>query len=510
MILPAALVLLLLGMGLFRPDLLAGITEMMNQYVFNSFKDLYIWFAFIILLLFPAIAISPLGSLRLGGLESRPDHSWFSWIAMLFTCGMGIGFMRGGAAEPLYHYMNPPVTGLGSSSQREASAFAYSFLHWGLEPWAIYGMTAIVVGFVGFNLKRGFRLGSVMEDGDTRVSSAQKWLRFLVAGILDNIMIIAIIFGVASTLAQGVLNVEGGLGTLLGWAENIPTELVIISVITAIYLISAARGLDRGLKVLSNVSVVLSFLLVGALIFLGPSERILYALTHDVPRYLAELLPLSLGQGNFQDPGWLNQWTIKYWSWWIGWAPFVGLFIAIISRGRTIREILIAVLVIPALYSFLWFSVLGESAIALQSETAVIGDSFNWDQVTGLLFEMLTYYFSTPLLAWLGIILIGIFVCNSADSASFIMACFTQQDVRSGGKTWLQLIWGSLFAVLTTVLLIIGNTADFDALFVLQQITQITALPFTFSLIGVFTVVLWQMIRYWWMTRPQRMKEKQG
>lgn len=503
MIVPGLLTLILLGMGLLQPEFLAALTQTMNQFVFGSFKDLYIWFAFATLILFPAIAISPLGSLRLGGPQARPEHSWFSWIAMLFTCGMGIGFMLWGAAEPLYHYINPPISGLESSAQREASAFAYSFLHWGLEPWAIYGMTAIILGFVGFNLKRGFRLGSILEDGQEESFTRKQWPRFILAGILDNIMIIAIIFGVASTLAQGVLNVEGGLNAILGWAESIPTELIIMAVLTSIYLISAARGLDQGLKVLSNISVVLSFLLVGALLFLGPSDRIFYAIIHDVPGYLGKLFPLSLAQGNFQDPTWLNQWTIKYWSWWIGWAPFVGLFIAIISRGRTIREILIAVLVIPALYSLLWFSVLGESAISLQKTTEVVGDTFDWDQVTGLLFDMLTYYFASPLLAWLGIILIGIFVCNSADSASFIMACFTQQNVKQEGKTWIQLVWGSIFAILTTVLLIIGNTAEFDALFILQQITQITALPFTFALIGVFAAVLWQMVRYRWQTRAK-------
>lgn len=495
LILAGGLVILLLGLGILDPSLLAQTTSKLNHLIFEHFGRLYLWFALATLMLFPIIAFSPLGAIRLGGIEAKPKYSWFSWIAMLFTCGMGIGFMLWGAAEPLYHYMNPPVFGLETQSQREAAAFSYTFFHWGLEAWAIYGMTALVIGFLGFNLKRGFSLGAFLERSEHPDAS---WsLQALIRGLVDVVMVIAIIFGIAATLASGVLNVEGGLQALVGTPAGIATEILIMAVLATVYLTSAANGLDRGLKILSNISVVMSIVLLGVMIWFGPQFRILHTLIRDVPAYLQHIVPLSLGIGDFQEPDWLNQWTIKYWSWWISWAPFVGLFIATISRGRTIRELLVAVLLVPTLYSLVWFTVLGETAITLQEQSELVGQTFDWENVTTLLFDILEFYSSSPLLPWLGMSLIAIFVCNSADSASYIMACFTQQNIKPEGKRGLQLFWGLLFAALTLILLVTSRSAGYSALYMLQQINQITALPFMLLLALVFIKVSIELYGYW-------------
>jgi glycine betaine transporter len=502
LVIPGLLVMALLGVGFANPYILVEITNNLNQFIFQNFGRFYLLFGLITLLIFPIIAISPLGSIRLGGANAQPNHSWFSWIAMLFTCGMGIGFMLWGAAEPLYHYLNPPLLHSITSEQREAAAFYFTFLHWGLEPWAIYGMTALVIGFLGFNLRRGFSLGSFIDapDPEKRAASVHAFFRQTV----DVVMVVAIIFGIAATLASGVLNLEGGLQVLAHTPTGIPTEIVITLVLALIYITSAARGIDQGLKVLSNISVILSFLLLGALIWVGPQSRMVDILIHDVPTYLEQLLPLSLGIGEFREADWLNQWTIKYWSWWIAWAPFVGLFIATISRGRTIRELLIAVMLVPSIYSLLWFTVLGETAIALQQSTTIVGESFDWNNVTTLLFSVLEYYTGNPALSWLGIGLVAIFICNSADSASYIMACFTDQNIKEDGKHGLQVFWGILFAILTISLLVVSSSTEYNALFILQQINQITALPFTILLLIVFGKVVLDIIGYWYKIRKKK------
>lgn len=495
LLLPTSVVLILVLLSLLNPLLMAQVTEQINQFIFSHFGNFYLWFGLLNLILFPTIALSPLGKVRLGGKDSRPEHSWFSWIAMLFCCGMGIGFMMWGAAEPLYHYMNPPISGTQGDLQREAVAFSYTFLHWGLEPWAIYGATAMVIAFFSFNLKRGLSFSAFLIDPHEEVEETR--LERLIRRTADFVMVIAIIFGIAATIATGVINVEGGLGALTPLQGGMTTEIGIIAVITGVYLFSAANGLDKGIKTLSNVSVLLSFLLLGAMIWFGPEFKILRTLSEDVPYYVGHLLPMSLGLGEFRQPNWLNEWTIRYWSWWIAWAPFVGLFIAIISKGRTIRELLMAVMITPSLFSLVWFTAFGQTAISLQETNQMFGDSFDWSGIPTLLFDVLGFYSDFPFLSWLSVALIAIFICNSADSASYIMACFSRGKVLAEGNIRLQMIWGTLFAFLTLVLLLTGGSGDYDPLYVLQEITQIAALPFTLLLLIVFVRFLGKLYSYW-------------
>ncbi len=499
---PALFVIGLMGISVINPTLTAEVTQQLNHLIFKYFGDFYLWVGLAALIAFPLIALSPLGQIRLGGAETKPEHSWFSWIAMMFCCGMGTGFMLWGAAEPFYHYMNPPGIGVETPSQRAAAAFVYSFLHWGLEPWAIYGVTAMVIAFFGFNLKRGLSFSAFLTDdpepghaesyngSDTR--SWTSWIR----GSADLMTIIAIIFGIAATLASGVVNLEGGLLRLTSLPEGIPMELGIIGVLAGVYLASAASGVGKGMKLLSNASVIVSLGVLGFIIWAGPSVEMLHTLASELPSYLMNLIPLSLGRGEFTDPNWVNEWTIRYWSWWIAWAPFVGLFIASISKGRTIRELAIAVMVVPALFSFIWFTAFGQTAITLQETTAFAGESFNWHHVPSLLFKLFQVLGDGTVLPWVSCFLVIGFVCTSADSASFIMACFVRRKVITGGSPVLQLTWGTLFALLTAALLIAGNASEYNALYLLQQITEITALPFAFLLIIVFGRAMVKMIQY--------------
>lgn len=504
LVLPSAVVLMLVVLSLWNPLWMAHLTQRINQFIFDHFGNFYLWFGLLNLVMFPAIAVSPLGKVKLGGPHSQPEHSWFSWIAMLFCCGMGIGFMMWGAAEPLYHYMNPPLPGTEGDLQREAVAFSYTFLHWGLEPWAIYGATAMVIAFFSFNLKRGLSFSAFLID--PHEESSETPLEKLIRSTADFVMVIAIIFGIAATIATGVINVEGGLGSLTSLSGGTGMELSIIAVITAVYLFSAANGLDKGIKTLSNISVLLSFLLLAAMIWFGPELKIMRTLVEDVPNYLGHLLPMSLGLGEFREPNWLNEWTIRYWSWWIAWAPFVGLFIAIISRGRTIRELLVAVMITPSLFSLVWFTAFGQTAINLQESSQIVGDRFDWSGVPTLLFDVLGSYSDFPFLSWLSVFLIAIFICNSADSASYIMACFSRGKVLDEGSIRLQMIWGILFAALTLVLLLTGGSGEYDSLYVLQEITQIAALPFTLLLLLVFSRFVYKLYLHWkeqyTMSRP--------
>ncbi len=500
---PGLLVALLLFFGATDPDALGELTQGINRFIYQHFGGFYLWFALGTLCLFVLIALSPMGNVRLGGPDARPEHSVFSWIAMLFCCGMGIGFMMWGAAEPLYHYMNPPIDGLSTPLDKESAAFYFTFLHWGLQPWAIYGMTALVIGFFGFNQCKGFCFSAFMaKDEAFGVHSLR---RRIVMEIIDLVTIIAIIFGIAATMASGVLVIEGGMQSLFGIKPGVWTHLGIIGVLSAVYLVSAARGLNKGIKILSNVSVVMSILLLASVIWFGPQLKMMRTLFDSVPGYLSQLPQLSLGLEDFRRENWINEWTIKYWSWWIAWAPFVGLFVAIISRGRTIREMLLAVMIVPSIFSFIWFTAFGEAAISMQQTGGFVGDSFQWENVTLLLYQMFEHYTHSPILSWLSLVLIAIFICNSADSASYIMTCFTHRRLQEQVQTRLQLSWGVLFAILTAVLLMLGGSGgDSKTLYLLQQVTQITALPFTLLLVVVFVAMIRGLIRYWYQERDRR------
>lgn len=486
---PAVMVVAFFAAAFLLPQQISQLTIGLNQFIYQYCGQLYLWFAVAAIVAFLALAASPAGKIRIGGVDSRPEHSFFSWLAMLFCCGMGTGLMLWGAAEPLYHYLSPPVNAELSDKQL---AFTMTFLHWGVLPWAIYGLAALMIGFYGFNLKKGFTFSAFLSDNNHLPSSVKN----ILMDVVDLITIMAIIIGIAATMATGVLSLEGGLHTMFNLPSGLVLQISILTGLTVVYLISAANGLDKGIKVLSNVSILMSILLMVVILCLGPTFAILKGFFINTVNHLLYLPSLSLGFADYADPNWLNDWTIKYWSWWIAWAPFVGLFVAIISKGRTIRELVLAVMLLPTLYSFLWFSVFGQTAIYLYKTGVFTVDTFSWNQVADLLFQLFSYLSSGPLLSWLSLGLVAIFICNSADSASYIMTCFSSRQLHEKAQVHVQVAWGVVFALLTMGLLLMGGDNNSGALFILQQVTQIFALPFMLVLIVVFVQFIKDIFSY--------------
>lgn len=484
---PCVLVILLAGLSMTDTTSFSTGVKHLNDLLFTAFGSFYLWFVWLTMLGFITIGLSPLGRIRLGGDTAQPEHGFLSWFAMLFCAGMGTGFMFWGSAEPLYHFMNPPLAGVVGESAKDALALRYTFFHWGLSPWAIYGMTALALGFWGFNLDRGFFFSAFfLPPQEENQTPTRKILR----GCIDFVTLLAIIFGISTTIGMGTLQIEGGLTTLLGWPAGLPLEALILLAVTAAFITSTLKGLEKGIKVLSNANLWLSILLMAIIVMLGPAHKMLSSFLNAMPAYLLTIPDMSLGLGSFTHPRWVADWTVKYWSWWIAWAPFVGLFIAFISKGRTVRELVLGVMLAPMLFSALWFSIFGETAIHYQTTEAIFGNTLNLKDVSVILYTVLNHLSQAPVLAWLSLVLVAINFINSADSATYTISTLSTRDLHQTPPPRLQLAWGLLFSALAGLLLMSGGIE------ILQEVTLVTVLPFSLLLAAVFIILIKAMIRY--------------
>ena len=415
---------------------------------------------------------------------------------MLFCAGMGIGILLWGPAEPLYHYLNPPVLDAGTDFQKEISAFKFSFFHWGLHPWGIYGLTTLAVCFFGINLKKGICFSSFLGIDKLKKSKLQKSFKYFV----DMMTILAILFGIVVSFGAGVFLVEGGLKSIFNNIESsIYLNIAIIAVATVCYIISTLRGLNKGIKILSNISMALSFLLMASLLFCLPVPDLLNSFFYSIKDYLFSLPSLSLGNYSFSNSEFLREWTTKYWSWWIAWAPFVGIFVALISKGRTVRELVLAILVTPTLFSCTWFMIFGKAAIIVQESSGIVSSSLTLQDTNLILFNIVSSITNLPALVWLGVILSAVFFINSADSATYTLAAVSMKRKESNlaesfikePPNFLQIGWGVLFSVLTALFLFTGGIK------ILQEVTLITVVPFSILLCFVFSKMIFEMVNYY-------------
>lgn len=493
------LVILFLIGGVFWPLQAAEILEAFNIWMSQVFGSFYLWFGFLTLILFLFLGATPLGKIRLGGEDAVPSHSFVSWFSMIFCAGMGVGFLFWGGSEPLYHFLNPPESGSMSIEELKQIALSYSFFHWGFIPWAIYGMTAVIIAFYRYNLLTPFRLSVILLPPLNLPDKVAH-----VAGLaIDLMTITAIIFGLSASMGMGVLIIEGGMFNLFEIAKSAWIEMVILGLMTFFFLLSAQSGLNKGIKILSNMSIALSVILLISLIFLGPTGSMFSAFWLGFQDYMARLPEMSLGFQELKSNQWLFDWTIKYWAWWIAWAPFVGIFIAMISRGRTVREVVVSVMVAPSVFSLLWFSVFGQSTIWLQEHADVLGDKIDFSQVHVILFKVLNFYAHSPVLSWISLLLAFVFIVNSADSATYTLAKLSEELTENINElkklpsskvippsTFHQFLWGSLTTVLTFALLATGG------IIAIQQVTTVMVVPFTFILSAAFIISFFRMTKY--------------
>lgn len=464
-------VLLLLAL-VFKESFLA-IAKSAQTFITESFSWFYILSAAIILFACIFLMFSRYGDIKLGPDHSRPKYANGSWFAMLFAAGMGIGLMFFGVSEPLMHYITPP-NAEPETIEAAKKAMTITFFHWGLNAWAIYGIIAIILAFFAYrhNLPLTLRSAFYPIIGD------KIYGRF--GDAIDVFAAVATLCGVATSLGYGVLQINAGFSYLFGTTMTTGMQIAIIAIITVFVTLSATSGVDKGIKILSNTNMILAVLLVLFILFLGNTTYLLKSLLENTGNYITSFIGdnLNLYAYDKQKDSWLGGWTIFYWAWWLSWSPFVGMFIARISKGRTIREFVVGVLFVPTGFTFIWMTVFGNSAFDLvigQNFTALV-DAVNKDASLAL-FVFLEKFPLTSILSGISVFMIAIFFITSADSAAMVidMLC---SDGRDDTPKWQKLFWCVTIGLVAAILLYAGGL---DAL---QTIAILSAFPFTIALLG--------------------------
>ena len=421
------------------------------------------------------LAASPMGHIRIGGAEATKEFSDVSWMAMLFAAGIGVGYLFYGAAEPLTFYLGnggTPFAVPPASPQSHDLAVATTVFHWGLSPWAIYGVIGLSLAYFAHNKRLPLSIRSIFYPllGD-RVWG---WP----GHVIDLTAVVSAIFGLATSIGLGATQATSGIAYLTGVEPTIALSSFYIAIVTLLASLSVVRGLDGGIKVLSNVNMVLAILLLFFVVVAGPTVLIAGAVFENLFHYATNAPALSLWFGR-GDTQWYQDWSIFYWAWWVAWAPFVGMFIARISKGRTVREYLIGVLIIPTAIGLLWFSTFGETAIyQVQNGIGGLGDEVGG--VSLILFQLLDALPLFGLTSAITLLLLIIFIVTSADSGALVIGHMTADHhvLPSVGQ---RIVWAVLFGVVSIALLYGGGT---DALSSLQAGTIATAVPFTFMVLA--------------------------
>ena len=428
------------------------------------------------------LIVSPLGKVRLGGVDAKPEYSNLTWLAMLFASGVGIGLLFFGVAEPMYYLDKPPLGATAGSAEAATLGVSATIFHWGLHGWAVYGVVGLALGFFAYN--RGLPL--------TIRSAFHPLLGDRIWGwpghIIDTFAIFAGLFGLATSLGLGVQQVTSGMNYLFDIPATNTTMVVLIVVITAIALISVMTGINVGIKRLSQFNIILAFLLLLAVILLGPTLYIFKTMFASVGIYFAKIRPLSNWIGR-TDTGFVHGWTTFYWAWWIAWAPFVGTFIARISKGRTVRQFVIFVLLLPTLLCLIWFGAFGGTALhqhLVEGYTGVTENVSAW-KLEIALFKMFDELPWTRLLSSVAMLLTIIFFVTSSDSGSLII-----DTIAAGGKMDApkaqRVFWCTIEGLVATALLLGGGLKS------LQAASLVTGFPFAIVLLGM-AVCVWIGLR---------------
>lgn len=422
------------------------------------------------------LIVLPVGKIRIGGEKSKPEFSRISWFSMLFAAGMGIGLMFWGVAEPMTYYLGEGGTPLSVVPQTPAAAdmaMAATLYHWGLHAWSIYAVIALALAFFSFNCDLPLSLRSAFYP----LLGERCW--GWPGHVIDIFAVLATIFGLATSLGLGASQVNAGLAMLFGIEDGLSSRIAIIIVVTFVAIASVARGIDGGIKVLSNINMMLAALLLAFIAFVIGNVGILDPVMQTAGNYLANIVPLSNWTGR-EDEQWLRDWTVFYWAWWVSWSPFVGLFIARVSRGRTVREFLIAVLLIPTFVTLLWMSVFGVNAL-YQVQNEIGGLANGMASISLATFQMLEGLPYSGITTVVSLILVLVFFITSSDSGSLVI-----DGITAGGKSDAPIIqrifWATVQGLLAATLLYGGGE---HALAALQAGTVAAGIPFTVILLLV-------------------------
>ncbi|OED46649.1 choline transporter [Endozoicomonas sp. (ex Bugula neritina AB1)] len=464
------LIFMLVGFTVFFPDQAAQWFGLVQSSITTNASWFYVTAVALILICVAYLGLSRYGDIKLGPDHAEPDFSYGSWFAMLFSAGMGIGLMFFGVAEPVMHFLSPPV-GEAETVEAAKEAMKLTFFHWGLHAWAIYAIVALILAFFGYRHNLPLTLRSALYPiiGERIYGS--------VGHAVDIFAILGTVFGVATSLGYGVLQVNSGLNYLFGLEVSGHVQVALIIAITVLATLSVATGLEKGIRRLSELNLALAVILLVLVIALGPTVLLLQMFVQNTGGYLSEIVSKTFNLYAYQSIDWLGGWTLLYWAWWLSWSPFVGMFIARISRGRTIREFVMGVLFVPTAFTLLWMTVFGSTAIDLimnQGKTALA--TVVQEDVALALFQFLEYFPFSSVLSLIAILMVIVFFVTSCDSGAMVI-----DMLASGGESktpiWQRVFWSALVGVVATVLLLAGG------LKALQTATIASALPFSIILL---------------------------
>ena len=464
--------------GIIGQESFGNFANSLLNFLTNNFGWLYLISMLSFVIFTICIAFSKYGNVKLGPDDSEPEFSDASWFAMLFGAGMGIGLVFWGVAEPLSHFVNPP-SGLEPGSIAAADfAIKASYMHWGFHPWANYSIIGLALAYFQFRKNAPGLISSIFIPlfGEERINGP-------IGKIIDIFAVFATVAGVATSLGLGTLQINSGLNYLFKIPETSLVQIIIIAAITVIAIWTAVSGIDKGIKILGDINLYLACGLLILVIILGPTLPIINNFTNGMGLYINDFFKDSLNISAFGDNSWVNGWRIFYWAWWIAWAPFVGSFIARISKGRTIREFIIGVIIVPALVSIVWFAAFGSLGLNLTDSMGLEALSEAAKLPETALFKILEYYPLTGILSFITVILLCTFFITSSNSATFVLGMFTSQgDLNPANNK--KFLWGIVQALLATALLLAGG------LEALQTASVAAAFPFIFVMLLAMVSIL--------------------
>nr|WP_288825197.1 BCCT family transporter [uncultured Clostridium sp.] len=448
--------MIIVAFGLAAPQPFAKATSVANDFLVNNFGWFYLISMFVFVAFSLGIAFSKYGNIKLGPDDSVPEFSNRSWFAMLFGAGMGIGLVFWGVAEPLNHFMK-----FGATEAAADFAMKKSFMHWGFHPWAAYAIIGMALGYFQFRKNAPGLISSVFLP-----ILGEKGIKGPIGKMIDVFAVFATVAGIATSLGQGTMQINSGLNFLFHVPTTRIVQIIIILVLMVIYTWTAVSGIDKGIKLLSDINLILAVAILAGAFIVGPKLLTLNVFTNSIGNYVNDFVKDSFAINPFGDKSWLGSWTIFYWAWWIAWGPFVGTFIARISKGRTIREFVIGVILAPSLVSFIWFSVFG--SLGLNLDTNIISKAIETTETA--LFVVLQQYPLGSIFSIIAICLLGTFFITSANSGIFVLSMFSSDgDMEPANSK--KIFWGVIQALLALVLLMTGGLSA------LQTCSIVAAFP---------------------------------
>ena len=488
----AGFILCVVLWGVLAPDHMAAVFDTLLAAVTRNFGWLYLWVVLGLVVFALFAAFSRYGNMKLGGEDEEPEFSAVSWFSMLFAAGMGIGLVFCGVAEPISHYSSAPPGVVSGTPEAANAAMRYVFFHWGVNPWAVYAIVALSIAFFQYR-RNGTALVSTVTEalpipGIRRLSP-----------LVNGIAVVATAFGVAASLGVGALQINSGLHAVFGLDLSDRNQVIIIVTTSAMFILSAVSGVEKGVKLLSNTNMIFAVILALTVFIMGPTVAIVDTLSNTMGSYLSEIVRMSLRATPFRDSTWVGTWTIFYWAWWISWSPFVGLFIARVSRGRTIREFILGTVLAPSLAAFIWFSIFGGTALYMEIWQHVpLSEAVKTDMSTALFTMFNAMPFGT-VMSVVATVLVIVFFVTSGDSAVLVLGMMSDNG-NPNPAARSKVMWGVLVAGIAISLLLAGG------LKAVQSATILFALPFSLVII-LMTVSVYRAMREDFHAEEVREKE---